>query len=99
MYKRKTANAAELAEACRRAAKMRKHNRGGRPRMPENATPSKSIRVRGDDAAVLNAFAKENGISLTYAVHVLAVCLVNGQKLSPHPTFVPRGREAFFKGF
>lgn len=97
MYKRKTKNAAELAEACRRAARMRKHNRGGRPRMPENATPSKSIRVRGDDMRVITAFAQANSITIAHAIHALCVCLVQGVQMSKHPDFVPKGREAFYR--
>ena len=97
MYKRKTANAAELAEACRRASLKRKHFNGGRPRMPENELGSKSLRVRGDDMRVITAFARANSITIAHAIHALCVCLVQGVQMSKHPDFVPKGREAFYR--
>lgn len=89
MYKRKTKNAAELAEACRRAARMRKHNRGGRPRT--HRKPSQSVRIDGDDAAVFKAFAADRRTSVVDALHQLAGLLVNGGTSKEHPDYAPTG--------
>ena len=89
MYKRKTANAAELAEACRRAARMRKHNRGGRPRI--HRKPSQSVRIDGDDFEVFKAFAADRRTSVVDALHQLAGLLVNGGSSRGHEDYAPTG--------
>ena len=89
MYKRKTKNAAELAEACRRAARMRKHNLGGRPRT--HRKQSQSVRIDGDDAAVFKAFAADRKTSVIDSLHILAGLLVNGGTSKEHPDYAPTG--------
>ena len=89
MYKRKTANAAELAEACRRAARMRKHNGGGRPRT--HRKPSQSVRIDGDDFEVFKAFAADRKTSIISVMHIRAGMLVNGGTSKEHPDYAPTG--------
>lgn len=90
-YTRKTSSAAELSEACRRASFARRTHRGGRPKKPENELPPKSVRAASRDFAVLAAFAKDKGVTMKDALHILANLLVVGGKSSSHPSYAPGG--------
>lgn len=88
-YVRKTKSAAELSAARSRAAKSRKHNRGGRPAgsktNPElKAVPTRSLTVREPDYQVFRKYAFVNNITIADATHRLARSL-----LKNHPELKP----------
>ncbi|MBQ4199610.1 MAG: hypothetical protein II649_06980 [Kiritimatiellae bacterium] len=88
-YERKTKSAAELSAARSRAAKSRKHNRGGRPAgsrtNPElKAVPTRSLTVREPDYLVFRAYAFKSNIQIAEAMHRLARSLLkNHADLKP----------------
>ena len=89
-YIRKTKNAAELSAARSRAAKSRKHNRGGRPAgsktNPElKAVPTRSLTVREPDYQVFRKYAFVNNIQIAETMHRLARSL-----LKNHPELKPQ---------
>ena len=88
-YQRITKNAAELSAARSRAAKSRKHNRGGRPAgsktNPElKAVPTRSLTVRDPDYHVFRKYAFKSNIQISEAIHRLARSL-----LKNHPDLKP----------
>lgn len=88
-YQRITKNAAELSAARSRAAKMRKHNRGGRPAGSQKdpskkAVPTRSLTIREPDYLVLRKYALEKGVTIAEATHRLARSL-----LKNYPTLKP----------
>jgi len=90
-YVRKTKNQQELSEACRRAALSRRTNRGGRPRLPENDVPSRTIKVAGRDFDILKAFADEGEISLRDAFHKMMAVIVLGGQIKARSGLRPSG--------
>ena len=89
-YVRITKNAAELSAARSRAAKSRKHNRGGRPAgsktNPElKAVPTRSLTVRDPDYQVFRKYAFVNNIQIAETMHRLARSV-----LKNHPELKPQ---------
>ena len=90
-YVRTTKNAAELSAARSRAAKSRKHNRGGRPAgstidPAKKAVPTRSLSVREPDYQVFRKYAFVNNITISEAIHRLARSLLRN-----HPDLKPEG--------
>lgn len=90
-YIRKTKNAAELSAARSRAAKSRKHNRGGRPAGSRTnpdllAVPTRSLSIREPDYNVFRKYAFLNNLTIAEAIHRLARSL-----LKNHPELKPEG--------
>ena len=88
-YIRKTKSAAELSAARSRAAKSRKHNRGGRPAgsrtNPElKAIPTRSLTVREPDYQVFRKYALVNNLSIADATHKITKAVV-----AKHPELKP----------
>ena len=88
-YVRITKNAAELSAARSRAAKSRKHNRGGRPAgsqkdPSQKVVPTRSLTVREPDHHVFRKYAFVNNITISEAIHRLARSL-----LKNHPDLKP----------
>ena len=101
MYnRRKTANAAELSEARRRASLSRKHRRGGRPKGWGKAAvrPPSTIGIDPLDAAVIRSYAKTRGFSLRQTMHLFAASLVlgTGKPIPARANLAPEGWK--FKG-
>ncbi len=92
MYVRKTANAAELSEARRRASLSRKNRRGGRPRgwrkFP-GSLPPKTIALDPLDVSVFKNYAAMRGTSLKESMHILAAALVMGAEVPKRPGLAP----------
>ena len=91
MYHRKTANAAELSEARRRASMSRKHRRGGRPKgwAKVAARPPSTIGMDPLDAAVLRNYSAMRGITLRRVMHMLSAALVLGATIPKREVLAP----------
>lgn len=79
------------SELARRASMARKHYRGGRPRLPQNDLPAKSVKVARRDFAVIQGYARQKSITLTETLHRIAAHLVIGGTADPHPELAPDG--------
>ena len=93
MYVRKTANAAELSEARRRASLSRKSHRGGRPkgwRKYPGALPAKTVAVDPGDLEVFRNYASMRGSSVKDAMHILAAALVMGANVPKRAELAPK---------
>ena len=93
MHERKTANAAELSEARRRASLSRKNRRGGRPKgwSKGAARPPSTIGVDPLDAAVLRNYATLRGFTLRRVLHILSAALVFGAEIPKRESLAPEG--------
>ncbi len=93
MRHRKTANAAELSEARRRAALSRKNFSGGRPTgwARVAARPPSTIELDPLDAAVLRNYAALRGITLRRVMHLLSAALVLGAEMPKRENLAPDG--------
>lgn len=79
------------SEIARRASLCRKAHRGGRPRLPQNDLPAKSVKLAARDFAVLQGYARQKSITLTEALHRIAAHIVIGGTADPHPELAPAG--------
>lgn len=93
MHNRKTANAAELSEARRRASMSRKHRRGGRPKgwVKTSSRPPSTIGIDPLDAAILRNYAALRGFTLRRVLHMLSAALVLGAEVPKHESLAPDG--------
>ena len=88
-YVRTTKTPAELSAARSRAAKSRKHNRGGRPVGSQKdpslkVIPTRSLTIREPDYLVFRKYAFVNNITIADATHRFAKAL-----LKNHPDLKP----------
>lgn len=92
MYVRKTANAAELSEARRRASLARKSHGGGRPkgwRKRPGALPPKTVALDPLDVEVFRNYAAMRGFSIKDTMHLFAAVLVMGADVPKRPELAP----------
>ena len=69
----------------------RKHHRGGRPRLPQNDLPPRTLKLAARDFAVILGYARSKGLTLVETMHKIAAHLVIGGRCDPHRELAPPG--------